>query len=228
MARRGASPPSRAARKRRYWLRKGKLAALVALLALAGVLGDRLGFFGAAAPPDMERYHGRTVRVARAVDGDTVRLALSDPKRDRRQTVVRLWGVDTPETVKPETPVEHYGPEAAKFTRRATEGKTVRLELVPARTRGRYDRVLAYLHLPDGRLLNAVLVEQGYAYADPRYGHPRLEEFLELQQRARRARRGLWAAGEPPKDLPHYWRGELPPLEPPTTTRAAGVNARTP
>ncbi|NQT11874.1 MAG: thermonuclease family protein, partial [Planctomycetes bacterium] len=64
------------------------------------------------------RPHGRgpevlsegTYRVERVVDGDTLLLA--------NRARVRLQGVDTPETVKPNHPVERFGPEASEFTRR--------------------------------------------------------------------------------------------------------------
>ena len=68
---------------------------------------------------------------------------------------VRLIGVDTPETVHPQKPVEYFGKEASAFTKRMAEGKTVRLEDDPQCTnRDRYGRLLRYVYLPDGKLLN--------------------------------------------------------------------------
>jgi len=74
---------------------------------------------------------------------------------------VRLIGVDTPESVRPNTPVQRFGKEAADFTRRLAEGKRVRLEYDQANAaRGHKDntqqkRKLAYVFLEDGTLLNA-------------------------------------------------------------------------
>ena len=72
----------------------------------------------------------------RVVDGDTIVIA---PDR-----VVRLIGVDTPETVKPEHPVEPFGPEAAAFTRQFLAGGTARLSFDRERV-DRFGRFLAYV-----------------------------------------------------------------------------------
>ena len=76
-------------------------------------------------------------------------------------------GVDTPETKHPTSPVEHFGKEAAAFTRRMVEGKRVRLEFDPVNAvRAHKDstqqrRTLAYVFLEDGTLLNAEIIKQG-------------------------------------------------------------------
>jgi micrococcal nuclease len=101
--------------------------------------------------------------VERIIDGDT--LLMANHKR------VRLIGVDTPETKHPNKPVDHFGKEAAAFTRRIVEGKRVRLEFHPANApRAHKDstqqrRTLAYVFLDDGMLLNAELIKQGYGFA---------------------------------------------------------------
>ena len=51
-------------------------------------------------------------RVARVVDGDTVRLAING-----QEEAVRLIGIDTPETVHPMRGEEPYGKEASDFTK---------------------------------------------------------------------------------------------------------------
>ncbi len=77
-------------------------------------------------------------RVERVIDGDT--LVLEGGER------VRLIGVDTPETVHPQKPVEYFGKEASKFTRGMVEGKRVRLEYDEGTGRNdRYGRTLAYV-----------------------------------------------------------------------------------
>ena len=177
-------------RRLRYSARKALLAAAVVLVVGLLIAADRLGVFGHTPVPDAQKYQGRTCRVVRVIDGDTLDVDVPDGRSGH--TRVRLWGVDTPETVKPNSPVQHFGPEASAFTKRQAGGKEVRLELYGARTRGDFGRLLAYVVLPDGRMLNRALIEQGFGYADPRFDHPLRAEFQRLQNATQAARRGLW------------------------------------
>jgi micrococcal nuclease len=122
--------------------------------------------------------------VVRVVDGDTLLL-------DRNERV-RLIGVNTPESVDPRRPVERFGKEAADFTRSLAEGKRVRLEFDLER-RDTYGRTLAYVHLPDGTLLNEIIIREGYGFAYTRFPYRRMEHFRELEKQAREQGRGLWA-----------------------------------
>jgi len=122
--------------------------------------------------------------VTRVIDGDTIVVA--------GVGTVRLIGVDTPETVDPRTPAQYFGKEASEFARRMAEGKTVRLEFDWQRT-DKYQRVLAYVYLPDGRFLNAEIVKQGYGHAYVVYPFRYLDQFREYERQARDERRGLWA-----------------------------------
>lgn len=144
----------------------------------------------AALKDDMASYDGRTFRVIETVDGDTFHLDVRDGRK--AHTVVRLWGVDTPEVHGVEQPA-YFGPQASKFARSLANGKMVRVELIPGRTRDRYGRLLAYIHLPDGTMLNERLVAEGYAYADTRFSHRLRARFVLLEEKARQARKGLWA-----------------------------------
>src|SRR5438046_996135 len=111
-------------------------------------------------PPDQAITQADFDVVERVVDGDT--LLLQSGER------VRLIGVDTPEMKQPKKPVERFGKEASEFTRQMVQGKRVRLELDPANAAtGHKDntqqkRILAYVFLDDGRLLNAEIIKQGY------------------------------------------------------------------
>ncbi len=187
----------------RYTGRRGMLALLI--LAVLGGLGvaDRQGWFGRSDPPDLAKYDGKTFRVVHVSDGDT--LDVDIPDGSHPHTRIRLWGVDTPESVKPNTPVQHFGREASDFTKKTTMDQVVRVELNPVRTRDKYDRLLAYVYLPDGRMLNRVLVEEGYGYADPRFDHKYKSEFHRLQTQAKSARLGLWKDLKP-SDLPDYYK----------------------
>ena len=185
----------------------------VALLVFAAVVmglayADRRGWFGQAQGSDPERYHGKSFAVAKVVDGDTVDLDV--PDKEHPHTRIRLLGVDTPETKKPDTPVQYFGPEATAFTRDNLLRPHLRVtvQLDAARTRDKYDRLLAYLVLPDGRNFSELLIATGHGYADPRFRHPLHRQFGQAQKEAMRQRLGLWKAVRD-QDLPSYYRGKL-------------------
>jgi micrococcal nuclease len=124
-----------------------------------------------------------TRTVTRVVDGDTI--ILNGNER------VRLIGVDTPETVHPQKPVEYYGKEASAFTKRLCEGKSVRLEY-DWQKQDKYGRTLAYVYLEDGTFLNAEIIKQGYGHAYTRFPFKYLEEFRGYEKDARESGMGLW------------------------------------
>ncbi|PKL49803.1 MAG: hypothetical protein CVV39_02345 [Planctomycetes bacterium HGW-Planctomycetes-1] len=120
-------------------------------------------------------------------------------------TRIRLWGVDTPETKHPKLGVMHFGPEAAEFTEKMCFEKQVTVYLDKENnTRCRYGRLLAYVQLPDDRFLNEVLLSEGFAYADTRFPHSRLEEYIQLEKTAREQKKGLWEKVTP--DQMPKWR----------------------
>lgn len=123
--------------------------------------------------------------VERIVDGDTLVLA--------RIGTVRLIGVDTPESKHPTKPVERFALQAADFLDRLARGQVVRIEYDQT-IRDRYGRLLAYLTLPDGRCVNAEIIRQGYGFAYTKYPFRHIDEYRALEQEAREAGRGLWAA----------------------------------
>lgn len=173
--------------------RRWSLATLVLVVAVLLLTRGRLfeDVFRPAPAPAEGWY-----TVVRVIDGDTLRVtpnpAPGAPKGDR----IRLLGVDTPETVHPQRPVEYFGREASAFTRRLCEGRRVRLAFDPAAGRDPYGRTLAYVYLEDGTFVNAEIIRQGYGHAYTRYPIAYLEEFRALEREARGARRGLWACDE--------------------------------
>ncbi len=129
-------------------------------------------------------------RVVRVVDGDTVILSIEG--KDER---VRLIGVDTPETVKPNTPVQPYGPEASYFTKNLLTGESVYFETDPtgAGEKDRYQRDLAFLYrAPDGLFVNLELVRQGYGRVYRKVNFKYRSLFEQIEQTARINHRGLW------------------------------------
>jgi micrococcal nuclease len=164
-----------------FWL------AVFGLIVLAGTNGS--GLLGRNEDDRLDADVGG--RVVRVVDGDTIRVRLDDPKQSR---TVRYIGVDTPESVAPDQPVECFGKAASDFNRRLVAGKRVRLVLGRER-RDRYGRLLAYVRVEGGPLVEDELLRRGYARTltippnDDRAGR-----FAALERKARRAARGLWGA----------------------------------
>ena len=160
---------------------------LLALLALV-VFGSRGGGGGRQGPPVQSA--GRSVRaqVSRVIDGDTVEVRIAG-----REDEVRYIGIDTPETVKPGTPVQCFGPQASAFNHRLVAGRSVRLVFDRER-RDVYGRLLAYVYA-GRRFVNAVLVRRGFARTltiPPNVTHAGL--FHLLARAAGATGRGLWGA----------------------------------
>jgi len=144
-------------------------------------------------PSDLEKYHAKTFTVVNVVDGDTIDINI--PDSNQTHTRVRLWGVDTPETKEPNVPVQYFGPEATDSTTKLALAKLVTVYLdTPNCTRDKeeYNRLLAYVQLPDGRFLNEVLVSEGFAYADLRFRHSFYNKYQQLEASARSLKKGLW------------------------------------
>jgi micrococcal nuclease len=126
--------------------------------------------------------------VTRVVDGDTIEARIGGRIED-----VRYIGVDTPETVKPDTPVQCFGPQASTFNHELVERRQVRLDFGVER-RDVYGRLLAYVHLGD-RFVNAMLVRKGLARSLTIPPNNRFAPlFRRLELRAARAGSGLWGA----------------------------------
>jgi len=131
--------------------------------------------------------------VTRVVDGDTLYV-----RSGGREVKVRLLGIDTPETHRPGTPVECGGPQAsASMARLAPVGTRVTLATDPTQDRvDRYGRLLAYVFLGDGRLLEDEQLRSGWASVYVFHGNP-VERIADLRRRAReaeQARRGVWSS----------------------------------
>ncbi|MGH2698780.1 MAG: thermonuclease family protein [Actinomycetota bacterium] len=138
--------------------------------------------------------------VKRVVDGDTVEVRLDDRSEGPgaghsaigETHSVRLIGIDTPESVKPGSPVECFGKEAGAAAKALLEGRRVTLVKDVEETDG-YDRLLRYVYLGE-EMVNARLVLNGYATAytyPPNVRHSKL--FVTLQREARATDAGLWS-----------------------------------
>lgn len=135
-------------------------------------------------------------RVAWIYDGDTISVeGIGD---------VRLVGIDAPEKkggyrdrdfvrLGADSPamLRRSGQDTLHYLIRTLKGKQVRLEPVEP-LRDKYGRVLAYVWLEDGDMLNRKLLRQGRVRVYRYFDFARKEEFLRLEREAIRARRGLW------------------------------------
>jgi micrococcal nuclease len=127
------------------------------------------------------------------VDGDTIAVAMNGKAEE-----IRFIGIDTPETHKPNTPVQCYGPQASDFTKRMIGTQPVRLVADPlGDNRDRYGRLLRYVYLPDGTLLNEVLIQKGYAFAYLSFPFSKKQLFAADADTAQAAKVGLWATCSP-------------------------------
>ena len=163
-----------------------------------------------ATPPP---YDERKTRVIAVVDGDTISVLISGFYERR----VRYIGVDAPEMRR-----DCFASEATAANRQLVLGKDVALERDVSDT-DRFGRLLRYVYLPTGEMVNELLVRGGYAVArhyppDTKYR----ARFEAAERQAQQANAGLWGACRPratqvvPSPTP-----TLPPPPSPTPTQAA-------
>ncbi len=175
-------------------LSKKKIKLIISIVSLIVVFvlqatrhADPSSVLGTVAQNQPGLYH-----VTKFVDGDTI-----DVDMNGKSETIRFIGVDTPETHKPNTPVQCFGEKAAAFTKMLIGTNNVRLESDPQGTnRDRYDRLLRYIYLPDGTLVNAEIVKQGYGFAVVGFPFTKMEEFKTYENQARESNRGLWGGCE--------------------------------
>ena len=124
--------------------------------------------------------------VLKVVDGDTIKIEYGG-----KSETVRLIGVDTPETVHPNKPVEPFGPEASAFTKNLLIGESVYLRF-DNEERDKYNRLLAYVYrAPDGLFVNLEIVRQGYGSAYTKYPFKHQDIFRNYEKRAKEVGKGL-------------------------------------
>lgn len=132
-------------------------------------------------------------RVVEFVDGDTIVVDMNGSRE-----TIRFIGVDTPETHDPRKAVQCFGQAAAGFTRQTLGSQAVRLEADPLSTnRDRYNRLLRYVYLPDGTLVNEKIIHDGYGFYYPYFPFSKSDQFHATQLDAMQNKRGLWASCQP-------------------------------
>jgi micrococcal nuclease len=166
-----------------------KLRRLLLTVSLALVLGllQQKGYLQQFAQTAQEKQPG-LYRVTSFTDGDTINVDM-----DGTTEKVRFIGVDTPETHDPRKTVQCFGQAAAAFTGDFIGANQVRLERDPQTTnRDRYNRLLRYVYLPNGQLVNGEIIKQGYGFAYVYFPFTKMEEFKGYQAAAEKQGAGLW------------------------------------
>lgn len=132
-------------------------------------------------------------RVIKVEDGDTITVDM-----DGNEERVRFIGVDTPETQDPRKPVQCFGRAASSFTKELVGTQNVRLESdALSDNRDRYNRLLRYIYLPDGRLVQTEIIKNGYGFAYTSFPFTKSEEFRSYERQAREQGKGLWGSCKP-------------------------------
>lgn len=141
---------------------------------------------------DTHVYKTTYYQVLKIIDGDTIDVNI-DGKTER----LRLIGIDTPETVKYNNPVECFGPEATEKAKELLLNQKVRLEADPSQDdRDAYDRLLRYVYRDDGLFFNEWMIANGYSREFTFiYPYKYQSEFKQAQINAQNGELGLWESG---------------------------------
>jgi micrococcal nuclease len=140
----------------------------------------------------MSTASGVAARVTRVVDGDTLKALVAG-----RTETVRVIGLDTPESVKPGTPIECFALSATAAAKsRLPVGTAIRLESDPTQAkRDQYGRLLAHVWLADGTLYAEQMIRGGFGIHYIYAGVPSIyaRRLASAEDEARAALRGLWS-----------------------------------
>lgn len=174
--------------------RNSTISLLIAVLSMVVYVGQQFGWWAKAQDVAVENQPGQ-YSVTRFSDGDTIIVDMNG-----KEETIRLIGADTPETKDPRKAVQCYGPAASAFTKNiiTAQGKKVRLAGdAKSSNRDRYNRLLRYVYLPDGTLLNQKLIRDGYAFYYPYFPFTKSQEFDAAQTAARAENKGIWGNCNP-------------------------------
>lgn len=165
------------------------LAFLIFIAQQTGILDETANIARPDAPPGF-------YNVTEFYDGDTIAVDMNGAEEK-----VRMIGVDTPETHDPRKPVECFGKAASEFTKNLIGDDPVRLEADPTNSnRDRYQRLLRYVYVPNGTLVNAEIIKQGYGFAYLSFPFQKMSEFKQYEDEAQAGNKGLWADCSPELD----------------------------
>src|SRR5437868_7924453 len=168
-----------------YW-RRHKFKLLVFIILVIAIALTQSGWLQKGTNTALENNPG-LYTINHYVDGDTIAVNMNGSVE-----TVRFIGVDTPETHKPNTPVQCYGQDAAAYTKmRISQFGKVRLQADPLDTnRDRYGRLLRYVYLPDGTLMESETIKNGYGFAYTLFPFQKKNDFISDMQTAKAAKKG--------------------------------------
>lgn len=130
--------------------------------------------------------------VLSIIDGDTIEIEIEGKKE-----LVRLIGIDTPEVASPYTEEQCHGEEASDYTKTLLSNKFVRLVSdQKSDDRDKYNRLLRYIYLGDGTMVNAEILKEGHARLYPYFPFDEMAEFIALENSAKENSLGLWGECE--------------------------------
>lgn len=173
----------------------------VKFLITAAALALIFWFVWKYAIPKLEQKDNRNkteYEVTKVFDGDTFEVLIAGKKEK-----VRMLGIDTPEsydsdklnsdaerTKRDKATIKKLGRLSTNFTKSLIENKKVLLETRPEDDdKDKYGRLLRYVYLPDGTLVNKKIVEEGYAVAFRKFKVYREKELVEAEKDARENKR---------------------------------------
>jgi len=127
-----------------------------------------------------------TRKVVKVTDGDTITILVNN-----KQVKIRLNGIDAPEKG------QDYSNKAKEYLSDLVDGKTVKVEIAG---KDQYNRILGVVYV--GKVnVNEEMIKAGYAW---RYKYNKDSRYLELQNEAKRKKKGLWSGKDPVG--PWQWR----------------------
>ncbi|EAC6450070.1 hypothetical protein WO83_14480 [Listeria monocytogenes] len=140
-----------------------------------------------------EKTPENTVNVTldHVVDGDTISVKFEG---ETKAKTVRLLLIDTPESVKPNTPVQPYAKEASNYMKELVTTSKLALEYDSGGATDKYGRILAYVYA-DGKNVNEMMIKEGFARVayvyepNTRY----LSEFKQAEAAAKEKKKNIWA-----------------------------------
>lgn len=187
-----------------YRRRKNIWVSVFSLLVVIFVaLSQHYGWFEEASKGVVTNQPGQ-YNIARYIDGDTILVNMNGTDE-----TIRMIGVDTPETHKPNTPVQCYGPAAAAYTQNRIKAQGGKVRLVSdslSTNRDRYNRLLRYVYLPDGTNHDQDLVAKGYAFAYVSFPFTKSKDFSTAQEKAQNQKLGLWGNCQPYQEANGRWQ----------------------
>lgn len=131
-------------------------------------------FCNTIASPEPEILYGKVVRI---IDGDSFEVLLTENRAEK----IRLNGIDCPEKGQDYYKTAKNGLSELIFEK---EVKIVKTDT------DRYNRIVADVYNADGLYINALMVENGWAWHYKKYSDDK--KIAALETKAKTEKKGLW------------------------------------